>query len=132
MGVWCQNDVVSTSMRRNYVASPLRRRHFHVICPLGANTVVRPKRQVYDSCLFSCLTNESGSLNTNTPYNLRHQNAMYAATQFRMADCSKFDSKSCSFQSLQKASRSTKSVSNRAFLLHKSKLPIFFTILQSL
>ena len=28
MGIWCQNDVVSTSMRRNHVASTLIRRHF--------------------------------------------------------------------------------------------------------
>ena len=30
-----QNDVVSTSMRRDHVASTLIRRHFHVVCPLG-------------------------------------------------------------------------------------------------
>ena len=34
-GIWCQNDVVSTSMRRNYVASTLIRRHFRTKCPLG-------------------------------------------------------------------------------------------------
>ena len=28
MGIWCQNDVVSTSMRRHHVASTLIRRHF--------------------------------------------------------------------------------------------------------
>ena len=33
--IWCPNDVVSTSMRRNHVASTLIRRHFYVICPLG-------------------------------------------------------------------------------------------------
>ena len=27
-GIWCQNDVVSTSMRRHHVASTLTRRHF--------------------------------------------------------------------------------------------------------
>ena len=27
-GIWCQNDVVSTSMRRDHVASTLTRRHF--------------------------------------------------------------------------------------------------------
>ena len=36
VGIWCQNDVVSTSMRRNHVASTLIRRHFHVMCPLGS------------------------------------------------------------------------------------------------
>ena len=30
-----QNDVVSTSMRRDHVASTLIRRHFNVVCPLG-------------------------------------------------------------------------------------------------
>ena len=36
MGIWCQNDVVSTSMRRHHVASTLIRRHFYVMCPLGS------------------------------------------------------------------------------------------------
>ena len=30
-----QNDVVSTSMRRDHVASTFIRRHFNVVCPLG-------------------------------------------------------------------------------------------------
>ena len=34
-GIWCQNDVVSTSVRRNHVASTLIRRHFRIKCPLG-------------------------------------------------------------------------------------------------
>ena len=34
-GIWCQNDVVSMSMRRNHVASTLIRRHFRTKCPLG-------------------------------------------------------------------------------------------------
>ena len=32
-GIWCQNDVVSTSMRRHHVASTLIRRHFGTKCP---------------------------------------------------------------------------------------------------
>ena len=32
-----QNDVVSTSMQRDHVASALIRRHFNVACPLGWN-----------------------------------------------------------------------------------------------
>ena len=35
LGIWCQNAVVSTSMRRHHVASTLIRCHFHVMCPLG-------------------------------------------------------------------------------------------------
>ena len=35
LGIWCQNDVVSTSMRRNHVASTLVRRHLYFMCPLG-------------------------------------------------------------------------------------------------
>ena len=35
VGIWCQNDVVSTSMRRNHVASTIIRRHFYAMCPLG-------------------------------------------------------------------------------------------------
>ena len=38
-----QNDVVSTSMRRDHVASTLIRRHFNVVCPLG-NTL----RETFD------------------------------------------------------------------------------------
>ena len=34
-GHLCQNDVVSMSMRRNYVASTLIRRHCRTKCPLG-------------------------------------------------------------------------------------------------
>ena len=36
--IWCQNDAVLTSMRRNYVASTLIRRHFYVMCSLGYGT----------------------------------------------------------------------------------------------
>ena len=35
VGIWCQNDVVSMSMRRDHVASTLIRRHFHTKCTLG-------------------------------------------------------------------------------------------------
>ena len=34
-GTQHQNDVVSTSMRRDHVASTLIRRHFNIVCPLG-------------------------------------------------------------------------------------------------
>ena len=34
-GIWCENDVVLTSMRRDYVASTLIRRHCDTKCPLG-------------------------------------------------------------------------------------------------
>ena len=34
-GIWCQNDVELTSMRRDDVASTLIRRHFGTKCPLG-------------------------------------------------------------------------------------------------
>ena len=34
-GTQHQNDVISTSMRRDHVASTLIRRHFNVVCPLG-------------------------------------------------------------------------------------------------
>ena len=35
VGIWCQNDVVLTSMRRHHVASTSIRRHFGTKCPLG-------------------------------------------------------------------------------------------------
>ena len=41
-GICCQNDVVSTSMRRNHVASTLIRRHFRTKCPLGTSTLRVP------------------------------------------------------------------------------------------
>ena len=34
VGIWCQNDVVLTSMRRHHVASTSIRRHFDTKCPL--------------------------------------------------------------------------------------------------
>ena len=34
-GIWCENDIVLTSLRRDYVASTLIRRHFDTKCPLG-------------------------------------------------------------------------------------------------
>ena len=34
-GIWCENDVVLTSMRRDYVASTFIRRHFDTKCPMG-------------------------------------------------------------------------------------------------
>ena len=37
VSIWCQNDVVSTWMRRDHVASTLMRRHFYVMCPAGIN-----------------------------------------------------------------------------------------------
>ena len=39
-GTQHQNDVVSTSMRRDHVASTLIRRHFNVVCPLGSSRVI--------------------------------------------------------------------------------------------
>ena len=32
--IWCQNDVISTSMRRHHVVSTLIRPHFYAMCPL--------------------------------------------------------------------------------------------------
>ena len=51
MDILCQNDVVSTSMRRNHVASTLIRRHFHVMCPLG--TLSRETTLLYPFYPFS-------------------------------------------------------------------------------
>ena len=36
-GIWCENVVGSTSMRRHHVASTLIRRHFCTKCPLGVH-----------------------------------------------------------------------------------------------
>lgn len=49
-----------------------------------------------------------------------------------MVRCWKSYCKSCNFQSLQKASWYTRSVSNRTFLLYESLVPVFVSILQRL
>ena len=44
-GKWCQNDVVSTSMRRDHFASNVAStslRHYYVICPLGRTFITSP------------------------------------------------------------------------------------------
>ena len=41
-GTQHQNDVLSTSMRRDHVASTLIRRHFNVVCPLGLYSIWKP------------------------------------------------------------------------------------------
>ena len=37
--IWCENDAVLTSMRRDHVASTLIQRHFGTKCPLGKHIV---------------------------------------------------------------------------------------------
>ena len=56
VGIWCQNDVVSTSMRRHHVASTLIRRHFHVMCLLGKllNEILKKKKKKKKTYLCSC------------------------------------------------------------------------------
>ena len=46
VSIWCQNGVVSTSIRRHHVASTLIRRHFHIMCPLGALPVCNAKQGI--------------------------------------------------------------------------------------
>ena len=41
-GIWCENDIVLTSMQRDDVASTLIRRHFFTKCPLGYDIGERP------------------------------------------------------------------------------------------
>ena len=38
--IWCENDVVLTSMRRDHVASTLIQRHFGTKCPLGRVIII--------------------------------------------------------------------------------------------
>ena len=52
MGIWCENDVVLTSMRRDYVASTLIRRHFGTKCPLGM--IVSISRNRLTVCVIHC------------------------------------------------------------------------------
>ena len=53
VGSWCQNDVVSTSMRRDHVASTLIRRHFHTKCPLGRLCATFTLLEVFANSQFS-------------------------------------------------------------------------------
>ena len=55
VGIWCKNDVVLTSMRRDYVASTLIRRHFGTKCPLGQTFLVRATGTLVEQ-LFGLLT----------------------------------------------------------------------------
>ena len=51
VGIWCENDVVSMSMRRYHVTSTLIRHHFYVMCPLGSRSVYH----IYDTFFFLIL-----------------------------------------------------------------------------
>ena len=42
VGIWCQNEVVSTSMRRSHVASTLLRRHFTPCARWGIRLSIQP------------------------------------------------------------------------------------------
>ena len=55
MGIWCQNDVVSTSMRRYHVASTLIRRHFYVMCLLGIIITVTRIIYAFYRCYYYCI-----------------------------------------------------------------------------
>ena len=52
-GIWCQNDVVSTSMRRQHVASTFVRRHFYVMCPLGDKFQLNEFKILKSNCIES-------------------------------------------------------------------------------
>ena len=59
LGIWRQNDVVLTSMRRHHVASTFIRRYFFIMRPLGL--FFRYARVVctfimYLLCIFTCST----------------------------------------------------------------------------
>ena len=58
-GIWCENDVGSTSMRRHHVASTLIRRHSGTKCPLGI-------------CLNGDLTSHWFGLETNLDKEKNH------------------------------------------------------------
>ena len=51
-GTQHQNDVVSTSMRRDHVVSTLIKRHFNVVCPLGMCRF-RFTKQIFCTCAVS-------------------------------------------------------------------------------
>ena len=40
-GIWCQNDIISTSMLRDYIASTLIRHHFYVMCRWDASPICK-------------------------------------------------------------------------------------------
>ena len=87
-----------------------------------------------DGCLHTDVGRENNVRLVKSPL------TTYIIVTLRIRDVTPFCSveslisycKSGRIQSLQNATRCTKSVSNRAFLLHKSQLPILFLILQTL
>ena len=58
-GIWCENDVVLTSMRRDYVASTLIRRHFDTKCPLGKYLLESRNSNRRPSCVLISKSNRS-------------------------------------------------------------------------
>ena len=64
VGIWCRNDVVLTSMRRNHVASTLIRRHFYVMCPLGMFSNIQ-WWSVFRTCLYVIIASTFSSHSSN-------------------------------------------------------------------
>ena len=59
MGIWCQNDVVLTSMRRDDVASTSIQRHFDTKCPLGGTFTAESenRKQAFEMRCYRRLLN---------------------------------------------------------------------------
>ena len=61
--IWCENDVVLTSMLRDHVASTLIQRHFGTKCPLGSHiscspllkTAVKTEAYLYTRFIYGLL-----------------------------------------------------------------------------
>ena len=98
-GIWCQNDVVSTSMRRDHVASTstrrhfghvastLTRRHFGTSCPLGTQSQTK-YRQSQNVIVYKH-SNSFGIQKAYNPIPLPHawlQQAQHEPTNGR-CDC---------------------------------------------
>ena len=61
-GIWCENDVVLTSMRCDYIASTLIRRHFDTKCPLGTMSVHQVGNQTHLTLLAEYIKTTGGGI----------------------------------------------------------------------
>ena len=90
-GTQYQNDVVSTSMRRDHVASTLIRRHFNVVCPLGAHSAVRSKKLCITIRVFNPYASSEVPTQTNHPRSqVLFLLSVYFKEKNRIVNCTKY------------------------------------------
>ena len=86
MGIWCQNVVVLTSMRRDDVASTSIQRHFDTKCPLGLEPCVLG---IYlrGSISWRCSTDQGKSSWTDSYFRETHEKKQKKKTKKKTKKC---------------------------------------------